>query len=84
MNNINNKFITICDRHGKIIDWAKDIQKFKVSDYDKPENMLNDIQRLAIWIEEETYSAKESGSDMEYRLNEYYDAIKSLGFERIK
>ena len=78
------KFITICERHGKIIDWARDIQKFKVSDYDDPEDILSDIQRLAMWIEEEAYDARESGSNMEYRLNEYYDTIKSLGFEKTK
>lgn len=74
----------ICTVHDKIIKLANTIEHFNVRDFDTVEDALDEIQSIAWDIRDEAETAKEMGQNMEDRLREYYDAIESLGFTRVK
>lgn len=70
----------ICFKHDEIMSLCneiKDLNLFKVSGRKKVIPLVNKIIKL-------TEQAKEDGQNMENRLQEYYNAISELGFEREK
>lgn len=75
---------TICTLHDEIIKYADEISKIKTSHYDSIDDMKWDIDALADKIMSVAEKAKDAGSNMEYRLKDYYEAITGLGFERKK
>ena len=70
----------ICTLHDYITDFA---EQLKCLDLDKKTHRTK-VKTLANAIMKATAEAKDAGQDMEDRLQEYYDAIHELGFERKK
>lgn len=70
----------ICFKHDEIISICKEIKNLdldKATQRKKIATLINKIIKI-------TEQAKEDGQHMEDRLQEYYNAIDDLGFDRKK
>lgn len=72
---------TICDMHQEIIQLCSEILSLKFDHVRRTKRqVLSRVKKIAIL----TAKSRVAGQSMENRLNEYYDAITSVGFKREK
>ena len=74
----------ICSYHSVILEKVKDLQNIREGDYETVADVLWKVSDLADDIEKAVSYALVCGEHMEGRLQDYRDAIESLGFQRIK
>ena len=72
---------TICDMHQEIIQLCSEIESLKFDHVKQTKRqVLSRVKKIA----KLTAQARISGQSMENRLSEYYDAVTSVGFKRIR
>lgn len=71
---------TICDCHHQIRYLIRDLEEELDPEYPGYQKIYSDLQDIYLIAGK----ALDKGQDMEDRLNEYYEGICSLGFERKK
>lgn len=75
-----NYLSTLCDCHHEICSTARELEEELDPEQPGYQKIYNNLQ----YICEVAGMALEMGQNMEDRLNEYYEGICSMGFERVK